>query len=154
MSPARAIGLILLVTFGISWGLVGITLTLYPAVFDQPSLLIPLFFVGVIWGLCHLPVLAIPEFPQHNPDIALWLSVMQFTVQTTALAVILAVLLNATRGAVLPAFIAHWAVNLPWAIGVAEGTMTAWTAGVVALAVAVGWLRRDCLRPRNAVTLR
>jgi drug/metabolite transporter (DMT)-like permease len=47
MSPARAIGLFLLVTFGISWGLVGITLTVYPAVFEQPALLIPLFFLGV-----------------------------------------------------------------------------------------------------------
>jgi membrane protease YdiL (CAAX protease family) len=109
--------------------------------------------VGVIWGLWHLPVLVIPEFPQHNPDIALWLSVTQFTVQTTALAVILAVLLDATRGAVLPAFIAHWAVNLPWAMGLTEGTMTAWTAGVVVLAVALGWFRRNCLRSSTAVTL-
>lgn len=112
--------------------------------------------LGAIWGLWHLPVMILPAFPQHDPDLPLWFVIARFAVQTTALSVILAYILNHTRGAVLPAVIAHWAINLPWVIGVAEDTMGAWTV-VVALA-ALGLVAGEALgllpRPREIVRQR
>ena len=96
--------------------------------------------VGVIWGLWHLPVLVLPGFPQSESSLPLVVLVARFLAQTTALSVLMGIVLNRTRGFVIPAMLAHWAANQGAAGHVFGFDMTAWTLTLVGAACVFGAL--------------
>lgn len=125
---------------------------LQPLLQERLSPLPAALVLGLIWGVWHLPVILSPAFPQYDASLPAWLSAARFFAQTMAISVILAAILNASRGAVAPAFFAHWAINLPWVLGVAGDTMTVWTALVTLAAILTVILRPDLFRREAAAT--
>lgn len=90
--------------------------------------------VGVIWGLWHLPVLVLPDFPQHDTTLPLALVVLRFVVQTTGLAVLIGYVVNWSRGGVLVAMLCHWAANQGASGLIWRFDATSWTLVVAAAA--------------------
>lgn len=90
---------------------------------------------GLIWGLWHLPVLVLPEFPQHDQSLPLSIVILRFLCQTIGLAVLIGFVVNRARGGVVCAMLCHWAANQGASLPLWRFDATAWTAAVCATAL-------------------
>jgi membrane protease YdiL (CAAX protease family) len=108
--------------------------------------------LGAIWGVWHFPPLLFGVLPQIGEG-SIALILVRFVVGTIAETVIYVVMMNATRGSILLAFLFHWMTNFPYPW---EGEADIGTAQVLlfaALALAlVGLLGGRYLGRQNLYT--
>jgi membrane protease YdiL (CAAX protease family) len=69
--------------------------------------LIAAIFVGIVWGLWHLPAFFLSGLPQSNWDV------LPFLIGVVAVSVIITPLFNATRGGILLPMLFHFQLNNP-----------------------------------------
>ena len=77
---------------------------LLPKLAERWPLVVAGILIGIIWTLWHLPLFYDSAFADAS-------SAVKFLATTTAWSVILALLVCRAHGSVLPALVAHWALN-------------------------------------------